>query len=108
MQFDPEHPGGDALLDGAWEATPTQTYEDWDGLIVSTPDRIGNGGNRPFTVRVRRGRDDWVATAEAPFTARMQPGVTVAGDRLYVVGGLTGPNIEPDPTLWVLDLSGTR
>lgn len=108
VQFDPADPGGDALIDGRWEATPTQTYDDWDGLVVTTAERMGNGGQRPFTVEVRRSRDDWVATAKAPFTARMQPGVRIAGDRLYVVGGLTGPSLDPDPTFWVLDLSGTR
>ena len=76
--------------------------------MVSTADRIGNGGDRPFDVRVRRGPGDWVPTAAAPFTARMMPGVRVVGDRLYVVGGLTGSNVEPDASFWVLDLSGTR
>jgi hypothetical protein len=106
--FGPQQPQGSILVDGRWETTPTQTYDEWDGLIVATANRLGNGGDRPFTVEVRRGTNDWVPTAEAPFTARMAPGVTIVGDRLYVVGGLTGPNITPDASLWVLDLSTTR
>lgn len=106
--FGPGGTGGMILLDGAWEPSPSRTFDDWDGLLVASSDRGGNGGDDPYDVFVRRGPKDWVPTAAAPFTDRMDPGVTVAGDRLYVVGGRTGPTLEPDATFWVLDLSGTR
>lgn len=108
MFFDGGQPESVILIDGAWEAAPTRTFDDWDGLLVASTDRLGNGGDRPFEVAVRRGTDDWVPTAAAPFTDRMNPAVAFVGDRLYFGGGLTGSNIEPDATFWVLDLSGTR
>lgn len=105
---DPAAPEGSVLLDSRWEATPTRTLHRWDGLLVASSDRIGNPGDSPFEIEVRRRPDDWVPVAKALFANRMAPGVAVKGDRIYVVGGLTGTAVEPDASAWVLDLSMTR
>lgn len=106
---DPAEPEGSVLLDGRWEPTPTRTLHRWDGLLVSSSDTIGNPGSQPFEIQVRRGANDWMPAAKAPFGNRMQPaGVAVVGDLIYVVGGVTGTALKPDASAWVLDLSSTR
>jgi hypothetical protein len=105
---DPAAPEGAVLLDNRWEATPTRTLHRWDGLLVSSSDTTGNPGDSPFEIDVRRSPNDWVHVAKAPFANRMAPGVAVKGDRIYVVGGLTGTAIKPDLSAWVLDLAMTR
>jgi len=104
----PARPEGLVLLDGRWEPTPTRTLHRWDGLVVAPSNYSDMPDSQPFEIQVRRGADDWVPVAKAPFAHGTQPGVAVVGDRIYVVGAMTGTIHTPDASAWVLDLSSTR
>lgn len=44
----------------------------------------------------------WVPATEAPFVNRMDAGVAVTGQDLFVVAGAEGPDLIPTGDAWVL------
>ena len=89
---------------GAWEQAPLQDLHRWGDLVLATSATGDNPDDGAFTVRLRVGPDAWLTAAAAPFANRMDAAVAVVGDRLVVIGGSEGTDLEPAPSVWVLDL----
>jgi hypothetical protein len=57
-------------------------------------------------VQVRTDHDHWIDAAEPPFGNRTEPTVVTTGNKLLVVGGYEGADLQAPGDAWVLDLSG--
>jgi Galactose oxidase, central domain len=89
-----------------WEQAPLGGITDLGGFIVAT---IGNGnfGSITYELRVRVGPDEWLHAAKAPFNSRMgATTVATPSNKLVVVGGWEGSNLDPKNDAWVFDLAG--
>jgi N-acetylneuraminic acid mutarotase len=89
-----------------WELAPTGDLYMVADLAVATSQSIGNPGDGRFEVGVRADDGQWLTTAEAPFTNRMDAAVVATGTKLVVFGGMEGSDLVPKADAWVFDLAG--
>lgn len=89
-----------------WEEAPLYDLHELDLGLVATSATRDNPDDGPFEVTVRAAPGVWLDGVDGPFTNRMEPAVGAAGDRLLVVGGLEGRDLEPVGDAWVYDASG--
>lgn len=86
-----------------WHPAPAYQLVAGTHGLLAISSTMDNPGNVVLSVWQLDG-SGWTQAAPAPFTNLMEPGVGVVGDRLVVIGGQAGPNLEPAHDAWVLDL----
>ena len=87
-----------------WRAAPSYQLARGSHGLFATSATIDNPGRSPFSVWQLDGTT-WTPATTAPFENRMEPGIGVTGDRVLVIGGQQGPNLEPEDDAWILDLA---
>ncbi len=90
-----------------WEQAPSWGVLHMGDLTVATSVGWGNPGDEPFGVQIRAGRDHWLDAAPAPFVNRMAGTIVGTADRLVVVGGMQGHDIELTGEAWMFDLAAS-
>lgn len=91
--------------DGGWELAPLANLHRWEHLLIATSGTIDNPDDGAFTVKLRAARDNWLTSADAPFTNRMDAVIQVSGNKLVVIGGFEGRALTETHSVWVLDLT---
>lgn len=90
-----------------WRAAPAYDLAQSSRGLLAISATTDNPANAPFSVWQLDGTS-WAPATPAPFENRMEPGLGVTGDRLLVIGGQQGPNLEQQHDAWLLDLTPTR
>ncbi len=98
---------GAQYIDGtgdAWRPAPAYAFAQGDHGLIATSATMDGPLGASFTVW-RLDGGTWTAASPAPFPNRMEPGIGVVGNRVLVIGGQDGPNLERHHDAWVLDFS---
>ena len=90
-----------------WHDAPAYELAQSSGGLLAISATSDNPGSSSFSVSQLDG-NTWTPAATAPFGARMEPGLGVVGNQLFVIGGQQGPNLETQHDAWLLDLAPTR
>jgi hypothetical protein len=88
-------------ITNSWLPVPLPDLHTIDGTLVATSRTRDNPGSGPLKVQVLAG-SVWEPATEAPFVNRMDAGVTVTGQNLFVVGGAEGPDLDIAGDAWLL------
>jgi hypothetical protein len=86
---------------GAWVEVPLRDLQAIGGTLIATSRTTDNPGDEPFEVEVLAG-SMWEPATVAPFTNRMDAGVAVFDQDLFVVGGAEGSDLDVQGDAWVL------
>ncbi len=85
----------------SWLLAPFSDLHSIDGTLVATTRSPDNPGDESFQVQVLAG-SAWEPATEADFVNRMDAGVAVVGQDLFVVGGAQGSDLQVTGDAWLL------
>jgi hypothetical protein len=87
-----------------WLDAPAPTLLKTEQGLIALTATGGNPGDIPFGGSVLIA-GQWVPLTDAPFKNRMEPALAPVGDKIVLIGGDEGPNLDRKTDVWILDLS---
>lgn len=86
-----------------WQTAPGYQLAQGPHGLLAVSATTDDPGTSAFAVWQQQG-NTWTSATPAPFLNRMEPGIGVVGNQLFVIGNQQEPNVGRQQETWILDL----